>query len=541
MVVEVKKTKITDISRGGDELLLKISSQDWMALPCPDQFAGSSKSQTIRPLTDDQKNRFEHSLDGVSALRVPKPKNKVEEEKLVRGFLNGLKKLLSRDDNWTFWQPLIQSLESCVRCQTCSDACPIYLSSGKQEIYRPTYRGEVLRGIIKKYIKRGGKIFSRLEGADIDLNWTTVARLAELAYRCTLCRRCAQWCPLGVDNGLISREIRKLFSQELGLAPQDLHDLGTVQQLQKGSPTGMTPVAFIDNIEFIEEEIEEITGRKIKIPVDQEGADSLLLLNAGDLLSWPENIEAFVIIFDALGINWTLSSELGGYDSVNYGVWYDDIQLARIVMRQVEIAKKLKVRKISLGECGHAHKTLLVIADRILTGDLNIPRESTLPLLEDAVCSNKIRLDPSKNDFPVTLHDPCNLVRLMGIVEPQRRILRKICPQFREMDPHGVENYCCGGGSGFAILSSTNFPDWKMTVSGRMKYKQILDAFQEIKDSQTKKYVCAPCSNCKGQIRDLLSYYQAGEKYNLFYGGLAELIVNAMVDLKKPFLSWEWH
>jgi Fe-S oxidoreductase len=535
------KTKITDISRKGDDQLLKISSQDWMALPCPDQFAESSKSQTIRPLTDDQKNRFEHSLDGVSALRVPKPKNKVEEEKLVRGFLNGLKKLLSRDDNWTFWQPLIQSLESCVRCQTCSDACPIYLSSGKQEIYRPTYRGEVLRGIIKKYIKRGGKIFSRLEGADIDLNWTTVARLAELAYRCTLCRRCAQWCPLGVDNGLISREIRKLFSQELGLAPQDLHDLGTVQQLQKGSPTGMTPVAFIDNIEFIEEEIEEITGRKIKIPVDQEGADSLLLLNAGDLLSWPENIEAFVIIFDALGISWTLSSELGGYDSVNYGVWYDDIQLARIVMRQVEIAKKLKVRKISLGECGHAHKTLLVIADRILTGDLNIPRESTLPLLEDAVCSNKIRLDPSKNDFPVTLHDPCNLVRLMGIVEPQRRILRKICPQFREMEPHGIENYCCGGGSGFAILSSTNFPDWKMTISGRMKYKQILDAFREIKDPQTKKYICAPCSNCKGQIRDLLSYYQAGEQYNLFYGGLAELIVNAMVDLKKPFLSWEWH
>ena len=141
----------------------------------------------------------------------------------------------------------------------------------------------------------------------------------------------------------------------------------------------------------------------------------------------------------------------------------------------------------------------------------------------------------------MTLHDPCNLVRLTGIVEPQRRILRKICPQFREMEPHGVENYCCGGGSGFAIMASTNFPDWKMTISGRMKFKQVLDAFQDVMDPETKKYVCAPCSNCKGQIRDLLSYYQAGEKYNLFYGGLAELIVNAMVDLKKPFLSWEWH
>jgi len=33
--------------------------------------------------------------------------------------------------------------------------------------------------------------------------------------------------------------------------------------------------------------------------------------------------------------------------------------------------------------------------------------------------------------------------------------LRKLCPQFREMEPHGVDNYCCGGGSGFAV-----YPEW---------------------------------------------------------------------------------
>ena len=64
----------------------------------------------------------------------------------------------------------------------------------------------------------------------------------------------------------------------------------------------------------------------------------------------------------------------------------------------------------------HSHKAMLVIADRILTGDLNIPRESAIPLLADIVCKDKIKLDPSRNDFPVTLHDPCNMVRLMGIV-----------------------------------------------------------------------------------------------------------------------------
>jgi Fe-S oxidoreductase len=532
----MRKNKVNDISRGGDEPLLEILCQDRRPLPCP-----SDQPPSVRPLMDEQRDRFEHSLDGISALGIPKPKSKAEEDKLVQSFLSGLKKLLSHDDNWTFWQPLVFSLESCVRCQTCSDACPIYLSSGKQEIYRPTYRGEVLRRTIDKYIKKGGRLSSKLNGEDIDLNWPTVARLAELAYRCTLCRRCAQWCPLGVDNALISREIRKLFSQELGIAPKELHDLGTMQQLRKGSSTGMTPVAFRDSIEFMEEEIEEITGRRIEMPIDKEGADILLLHNAGEFLSWSDNTEAFAIIFDALGISWTLSSDLAGYDSVNYGVWYDDVQLARIVLTHAEIAKRLKVKKIVVGECGHAHKTLLVMADRILTGELDIPRESALPLLEDAVCNDKIMLDPSKNDFPITLHDPCNLVRMTGIVEPQRRILRKICPQFREMEPHGAENYCCGGGSGFAIMSSRNFPDWKMTIAGRTKLEQVLDAFQDVENPRTEKYVCAPCSNCKGQLRDLLSYYKAREKHSIFYGGLAELIVNAMLDLKKPFIQWEWH
>jgi Fe-S oxidoreductase len=346
---------------------------------------------------------------------------------------------------------------------------------------------------------------------------------------------------MGVDNALISREIRKLFSQELGIAPQELHDSGTVLQLRKGSTTGMTPLALRDSIEFLEEDIEDTTGRRIEIPMDKEGADFLLLHNAGEFLSWPENTEAYAIIFDALGISWTLSSDLGGYDVGNYGAWYDDVQLARIAVRQAEVAKKLKVGKILIGECGHAHKALLVLADRVLTGQLNIPRESTLPLLADAVCRDQIRLDPSRNDFPVTLHDPCNLVRMTGIVESQRRILNKVCPQFREMEPHGVDNYCCGGGSGFAIMSSRNFPDWRMNVAGKMKLDQILNAFEDAKDPETRKYVCAPCSNCKGQIRDLLGYHGASEGYRMHYGGLAELVVNAMVDIEGQFIEWEWH
>ena len=527
-----KITKPSDLAKPSD-CLCHIEPGELTPLPPPYE---DFNRMAIPPLKPEKVKHIETSLDDTVAIGIPKPASKEEEEELIRRFLSGLKKLFEKENNWTFLQPLMLSMEYCAKCQTCSDACPVFEMSGRKDIHRPMFRAEVLRRIYNKYLKPGGKITAKLTG-DIDLNWTTIARLAELAYRCTLCRRCASVCPVGVDNGLITHEIRKLFSQEMGIAPKELHEKGTVQHLRVGSSTGMNPLAAKDSVEFIEEEMEEITGWKVKIPWDVEGADILLLHNAGEIIAWPENVGAFAIIFQAAGLSWTLSSETVGYDAVNYGVWYDDVQLARVSVKHAEIARKLKVKKIVMGECGHAHKALTVISDRLLTGELNIPRESALVTLEDIVMSGKLQFDPGRNDFPVTLHDPCNYVRLMGIVEPQRRILRKIALRFREMTPHGVDNYCCGGGSGFAIMSGYNFAEWRTLVSSRKKFLQILNAFKD-EPQEIPQSVCAPCSNCKGAIRDILNYYHAEERSRFYYGGLVELIVNAMAGMKKSIIQF---
>ena len=522
-----------DFGKPSDQFM-ELRAEELMPLPAP----FDATQAPLKGVNAERRTALEASLDGYSAVAIPKPKTPEEEAELVRKFLVGLQKLLSQDSNWTFWQPLQLSLDNCTRCQTCSDACHVYEASGRQEAYRPSYRSELLRRIIRKYLTPGGKLGAKLTGTDVDLNWTTIVRLAELAYRCNLCRRCAQACPIGVDNGLIAHEIRKLFSMELGLAPKELHQLGSVQQLRVGSTTGMTPAALKDNIEFMEEDMADRTGLNFKWPVDKEGADILLLHNAGEFMAWPENPEAFAIIFEMAGLSYTLSSDLLGYDGVNYGLWYDDVQFARVALKHAEAAKKLKVKKIVIGECGHAHKALSVIADRIFATEYNVPRESCLTLLDGIVGSGKLKLDPSRNDFPVALHDPCNIVRLMGIVQPQRRILKKIAPRFREMTPNGVDNYCCGGGSGFAIMQGLNFPEWRESISGRKKLQQIVNAFKDELDPSIPKYVCAPCSNCKGQLRDLFEFHKVTEKANIHYGGLVELIVNAMPDLDKPYVDF---
>jgi len=493
----------------------------------------------IRPLSAQARERYECLLDDTCAVSVPRPKTPEEERALVAKFLSGLEKLFTATNNWTFLQPLLLTMEHCARCQTCAEACHIYESSGREELYRPIYRSEVVRRLYFKYVKGGG-LLSAWQHGDITVNWPLVARLIELAYRCNLCRRCAQTCPIGADNGLVAHELRKIFSQEMGIAPKELHDQGSMLQLRIGSSTGMNAEAVKDNITFIDEEMSEKTGLEVKTPWDVEGADILLIHNAGEILAWPENPGAFATILNAAGVSWTLSSELAGYDSINYGLWYDDAQFARVALKHAEAARKLKVKKIVLGECGHAHKALAVVADRLLSGELAIPRESFLGLMREIVLGGRLKLDPARNDFPVTLHDPCNLVRLMGVVEPQREIVRAICPRFREMTPHGVDNYCCGGGSGFAIMSGHNFSDWRFHVSGRKKLDQVLAAFADCLEPETPKYICAPCSNCKGQFRDMLAYYGMWEKHRILYGGLVELIVNAMADVKPGFIDWEW-
>jgi len=128
----------------------------------------------------------------------------------------------------------------------------------------------------------------------------------------------------------------------------------------------------------------------------------------------------------AAGLSWTLSSELVGCYAVNYGVWYDDVQLARIAIKHTQVARELRVEKVVGEERRHTHKATIVIADRLLTGELNIPRESCLPLLEDIVHSGRLKLDPERNGFPVTIHQARS--GLWGLLSPKKNVEEALPP-----------------------------------------------------------------------------------------------------------------
>ena len=162
-----KTIKIRDISVKGKQFV-EIDKHRLPNLPYPYE---DWVEPDIPQIPDEKRARLDVSLDGILNPAIPIPETEDQKEKLVAQFLEGLKNLLSKENNWTFLKPLMLSLDNCVKCNTCSDACPIFMESGQIEAYRPLFRSDVLRRIINKHIKPGGKLTAKFTGADIDLNW----------------------------------------------------------------------------------------------------------------------------------------------------------------------------------------------------------------------------------------------------------------------------------------------------------------------------------------------------------------------------------
>ena len=144
-------------------MLSEVRPEELIPLPAP--YDNPADYPGMKEIPDEKKERLVCNLDGVIAAAMPHPESPEEEQKYVDMFVEGLKKLLSKENNWTFLQPLTLSLENCIGCQTCADACHVFEATGGKEIYRPTYRSEVWRRLVNKYVKPGGKVLAPLKGA----------------------------------------------------------------------------------------------------------------------------------------------------------------------------------------------------------------------------------------------------------------------------------------------------------------------------------------------------------------------------------------
>jgi Fe-S oxidoreductase len=413
---------------------------------------------------------------------------------------------------YTDYRPLLDAYATTsAKCNRCAVSCPIYLATRDPRDI-PCYRTNLLLEVYRRYFTLGGWLKSRFHNG-FELTEEVIDEMAELFYRCTACRRCTRECPLSIDHALITRLGRYLLSL-LGIVPKALKVSVREQLMGETRNTSKVPRrALIDTLEFLAEEMQDILGLELEFPVDRSDRDYVFFCAVSDYLMEPDTLMGNAAVLFASGDweRWTIGGSY--YDAINYGLFYSDWHLEKIISQMTDEVARLGGRRILVGECGHASRSAHDFVP-IFGGRNAYPVTSFIEYTLDCIRRGRIRLDPTVVTERVTYHDPCNIARSGWIVDQPREILRSFVPDFVEMEPHGQNNFCCGGGGG--LVSIDELHDYRMTVAGEIKARQLEETRADI--------VVAPCANCKKQLKELVAHY--GLKCRVM--GLHDLVFKAI-------------
>jgi Fe-S oxidoreductase len=426
----------------------------------------------------------------------------------VRPFLEAFAAIL----NHTNYKPALDMYaRSSMKCSSCSVVCPVYEATGEARDI-PCHRSGLLLKIYKRHFTTSGWFRAKFTG-DPGLTEADIDELADDLYRCTACKRCTLECPLGIDHGLLTHLGRWILG-ELRIVPKGL-EIAVIEQLHgsTGNTSAIPKHALVDTLDFLEEEIEETLGMKMKYPVDEEDREYVFFPAVSDYLMEPETLMGNLAVIHAAGDadNWTIGT--GYYDGINYGLFYSDHVLERTIRKMVDETTRLKGKKILIGECGHASRSAHDFVP-VFGGDTPYPVVNIMEYTHQKLMEGKLVLDPDIVTERVTYHDPCNIARSEWIVEKPREIIRAFCSDFVEMEPHGVANYCCGGGGG--TVSVDEIHEFRMSIAGKKKADQMR--------ATGARYCIAPCANCKKQLAELVEYHELPMQVI----GLHDLILRAI-------------
>jgi Fe-S oxidoreductase len=400
--------------------------------------------------------------------------------------------------------PIASFFESCVHCGLCAEACLFHTESGDPK-YTPIHKVEPMRRVYEQEYTLLGRLAKWL-GLSKPLTDDELAEWQELVYNsCTLCGRCTLVCPVGNDITYMIRKMREGMAVS-GHAPAGL--IGASKRtVEIGSPMGVKLPAVKAQMKHVEEE----TG--IEIPLDREGADYMVLLSSMEIMNFPEYLEAIAKIMKQAGKSWTLCSE--AFEATNAGIQIGVSDIAGLIVKRiVDGAEKLKVKTVISPECGHAYMALRWEGPNLIGRPYRFQVQHVLEMLDEFRSQGLIRTEGFE-EAKLTFHDPCQLVRRGGVIEPQRRLLGMVAKNFVEMEDTGKLNWCCGGGGGVSAIEEA---EGLRLVAFKRKKSQL--------DALNVDRIVTACANCRITFEEGLEHY----RMDIPVVGLTEMIAEHLVE-----------
>jgi len=425
-------------------------------------------------------------------------------------------------------------MDVCVRCGACADKCHYFLGSGDPK-NMPVLRAELLRSVYRKDFTTAGKLLGGLAGAR-ELTPEIIKEWFYYFYQCSECRRCSVFCPFGIDTAEITMMGRELLHL-LGIGI-DWISTPVANCFRTGNHLGIQPHGFKDSVEFAVDDLEEITGIRVDAPVNKKGAEVLFVVPSADYFGDPHyfGFLGYLALFHEVGLDYTLSTFAS--EGGNFGLFHSSEMMKRLNAKIYAEAKRLGVKWIIGGECGHmwrvAHQymdTMNGPADFLeepvssITGTKfeNARATKMVHICEftaDLIHSGKIKLDPSRNDHQrVTFHDSCNPARAMGLIEEPRYLLRNACNHFYEMPDNTIkeQTFCCGSGAGIGT-------DENLEMRMRGGFPRA-NAVKHVHEKNGVNLLACICAIDKATLPPLMEYWVP----EVQVGAVHELIGNALI------------
>ena len=425
-------------------------------------------------------------------------------------------------------------MDICVRCGACADKCHFFIGTGDPK-NMPVLRAELIRSVYRKEFTTAGKILGKMAGAR-ELTLDVLKEWWYYFFQCTECRRCSVFCPYGIDQAEITMIGRELLNL-LGLNIEWI--AGPVSNCyMKGNHLGLEPHTIVGNLEYMLDDIETVTGKRIKPTFNRKGAEILFVTPSGDLFADPGTYTAmgYLMLFEELGLDYTWSTYAS--EGGNFGFFTSNEMAKRLNSKIYAEAKRLGVKWILGGECGHMWRVLsqymdtwngpadfLEVPKSPITGTVfeNAKSMKMVHVAEftaDLIKNNKLKLDPKRNDhLTVTWHDSCNVARGMGMLEEPRYVLRNVVNNFVEMPEDTIreKTFCCGSGTG---LNASE--DMELRMKGGFPRA---NAVKYVADHHGVNMLGNVCAIDRASLKALMEYWVP----SVGVCGLHELVANALI------------
>jgi Fe-S oxidoreductase len=425
-------------------------------------------------------------------------------------------------------------MDICVRCGACADKCHFYLGSGDPK-NMPVMRAELMRSVYRRYFTGAGKLLGRAAGAR-ELTPDVIKEWFYYFYQCTECRRCSVFCPYGIDTAEITMLGRELL-QQLGIGINWVTE-PAANCFRTGNHLGLEPHTFKENIEFAVDELADITGIRVETPINKKGAEVLFVIPSADVFATPHYFTflGYLCLFHEIGLDYTFSAYAS--EGGNFGLFHSHEMIKRLNAKIYAEAKRLGVKFIIGGECGHMWRVLHQYMDTMngpadflevprspMTGTVfeNASSTKMVHLAEfsaDLLHHGKLKLDPSRNDRRVvTYHDSCNPARAMGLLEEPRLLLKASCNHFYEMPENTIreQTFCCGSGSGLGTEENL-----EMRMRGGLPRAS---AVRYVKQRHGVNTLTCMCAIDKATLPALMDFWVG----DVDVAGVHELLGNALV------------